>query len=230
MTLRFDATNERLDAVITGLNPKQGDNILTVLGSADQAGAMIAEGAKVYGVDINLDQVRHAQERKGYIEKGDFASFLGTMSGSNVHSHEYFKANNRLEKLAANIHNLAIAEGNVFDEDLLRNGFNKIYLSNAISYGLIQEFDSHKRTEFMHYNFIRILNKIVESIPAGCMVYVSDSQFIFSDEVIKEYGLNKLTQSANLEKDEFLSAEADKLEPKTGTCWDWHPAVYRRTA
>jgi hypothetical protein len=230
MTLRFDATNESLDAVIAGLNPKQGDNILAVLGSGDQACAMVAEGAKVYGVDINPDQVRYAGDRKGYVEKGDFASFLGTISGSNVHSHEYFKANNRLEKLAANMHNLTIAEGSVLDENLLRAGFNKIYLSNVISYMHIHKFGDSKRTEFAHYNFVMALNKIAESIPAGCLVYVSDSHFIFSDKVIKKYGLNKITQSAKLEKDEILSAEADKLEPKSGTCWDWHPAVYRRAA
>lgn len=247
MNVAFPYTNETLDAIIAGLDVKQGDNILAVVGSGDQAFAMIAEGAKVVAIDTSQIQIDYAKKRLECLKQGITEGFFGCkdkikelekLGGEYAESEKkyaeqsdmYFKSERRMEKVLANMHNLSIIERSILDKKLPLSCFNKVYLSNVIEghiRSFLEEFGC-KNLFNMHQGHVRTLNLLGSRVNPGCLIYVTDSNRIVSDKAIIEYGYGDRLgerEVLDLEKDEELSAKAAGLE-KSGL--RWRPLVLRR--
>ena len=72
----YTHTNENLDAIVEGLSICPEDKVLAVLGSGDQAFAMVERGALVHAVDLNFAQVLFAQKRINFIRDRKYDAFL----------------------------------------------------------------------------------------------------------------------------------------------------------
>lgn len=236
MNVAFPYTNETLDAIIAGLDVKQGDNILAVLGSGDQAFAMIAEGAKVVGIDTSELQIKYAKQRIEYLKQGNTDGFLKYPQKEEMDEEDaenckrYFNSEGRIGRILENLENLSIINGNALDKKLPLNCFNKLYLSNVIEWHIrafLVEFGC-KNLFNMHQGHVITLNQLGKRANPGCLIYITDSHRIVSDKTIIEYGYGDQLgerEVLDLEKDEELSAKAARLERSENR---WRPAVYRR--
>lgn len=155
MSIKYYYTNENLTAIIKGLEPKSSDAILSVGGSGDQAFALVERAGLVVVADTNPAQMEYISRRKQYLRDGDYARFLGeklllrSMQRTKMRSkNSYFKMQDRLEKIRNNLENLILLDAaSIFDIAELSEGFDKIYLSNAIGYnGKKTDFDSADQT------------------------------------------------------------------------------------
>jgi len=151
--LRFQATNENLDAITLGMDISEEDIVLAICGSGDQPFA-IAEKATVIAVDINPVQIQYAKHRVQMLEEGDVKGFLKTdlTSLENmlkllsfdymtslktkrnlvtlINRNRYFKQPGRLDRIARNLEKVTYVIGNIFELDI--TGFSKVYLSHTL--------------------------------------------------------------------------------------------------
>lgn len=241
MKVTFPCTNESLDAIIAGLDVKKGDNILAVLGSGDQAFAMIAEGARVVGIDTSELQIKYVNQRIECLRQGNLDEFLKypqkddkdekDISAENCK--RYFNSEGRNKRILENLQNLSIINGSILDDELPIGCFNKIYISNVIEWHVrdfLEEFGC-KNLFTMHQGYVRKLNCIGSRVNPGCLIYATDSHHIMAKTELEEYGYIswlKEYKALELEKDEELSAKAAKLQ--SGGVMKWWPAVFRRKA
>ncbi|MFA5887971.1 MAG: hypothetical protein WC852_04650 [Candidatus Nanoarchaeia archaeon] len=209
MTLGYTCTNESLDAIIYGMQLSRGDSILAVLGSGDQAFAMIEYANSVLAVDNNPAQVKFALERKALLEAGNFYGFLEHLAGTGTKDYlmeihkldrdAYFTPE-RMESIRRNLDKLEIWEGDIFRQE---GKFSRIYLSNVLRY---TKKGKAKRG----------IRKLAGTLEKKGVLYIADQFDIHREGNTKGF--------ESFEEDEALSAEAYKLH------WHamWRPAVYRR--
>ncbi len=131
----YESTNESLLSITKGLDIQPDDTILAVLGSGDQAFAMLEFGATIFATDINHVQCIFAQERRNALYQKDLKSFLPNLPLDaryfpEVKSH--FLNYDRLERIRSNLDNLQIIKGDILDE--INPRFSKIYFSNVFDY------------------------------------------------------------------------------------------------
>ena len=175
--LMYYATNESLDATTLGLNPTATDKILYVSGGGDQSFAALEFGSRGVAADFSRSHLELATRRAEYLANGDFENFLNPVVANHNSTpeaiqqrNEYFLTGNRLEKMRESVHGLEFIEGNVTD---VKGEFDKIYLSNVLSYG-------GKRYEE--------LAKISTSLSPGGLIYLAHSEGLTSEH-LKESGL-----------------------------------------
>lgn len=148
----YSHTNESLPAIIAGLDIHQGDKILAVGGSGDQAIAMIGAGAIVVVSECSPIQLELIKERVRLIREGRWDEFFnipfkgGTYDDIYRCSHnpafaefslrrraEYFGREGVREAITKNIEKLEVPEKttNIL-EVTMRKGrkFSKFYYSN----------------------------------------------------------------------------------------------------
>lgn len=168
--LAYSHTNESLDAIIDGLNVQDGDSILAICGSGDQAFALLEKAGAVRVVDVNHHQIAYMMSRKHMLEQGDIEGFLtpnmlGYLDGVwGLDKHpelikfnlqrrsDFFLQNGRLEKIRRRLYNMGNCEHMNYIKAAQRGNQAKIYLSNA----------------FAEYN------KIANFLPKGGLVYVAN--------------------------------------------------------
>ena len=136
--LSYECTNESIYGIVAGLDLKEGDRILAICGSGDQAFAMLEYADFVQAVDINPRQVAYAQYRAKQINDGDFEGFhkVGYMWDGTRFAFErrdYF-TEERLKRIRNRLDSLVIKETNIFDIRPREGEFNKIYFSNVFSF------------------------------------------------------------------------------------------------
>ncbi len=152
---QFTCTNESLEAILAGLEPKQGDTILAVGGSGDQAFAMLETGARVVVVDFEPDQIALIEHRREALAQGDNWTFARRAYIATDHQPEfgvriverddYFKDSERLARMRANVGNLTVLPPMDIFDVIRGNGhavsFGKLYLSSVLGY-----LSDHKAT------------------------------------------------------------------------------------
>ncbi len=176
--LQYSHTNEDLRAITEGLHPSPQDSVLVVVGSGDQAFALL-EFAKVTAVDCNPYQIVFVNKRADFLRNGDFGTFLNadvrgsadgyfsSLFGCTFYPdiekeivkkrNDYFSEVGRLRKIQGNLCNLAVRKQSVFAaaED---QGFTCIYLSNI-----------HPERRDLEY--------MAKNLPLGALIYMADFQF-----------------------------------------------------
>ncbi|MFH1066068.1 MAG: class I SAM-dependent methyltransferase [Nanoarchaeota archaeon] len=204
MTFIFRSTNESLDAIVQSMQLTRKHNVLAVLGSGDQAFAMLEYAKLVVAIDNHHEQVKYAQKHKELISQGLFSRFLNRAEPIArkpfFRMQEYFKAPGRLEAIKKRINRLKILEGDIF-RDSPGNQFSRIYLSNAISYLPLDESPEQN------------LMLIIDRLKPNGLLYVTDEKDMPSDPY------------SGIEEDIELTEIARDYQPN-----HWMPAVYRRIA
>ena len=129
-------TNESLEAIVRSLQLTRKDNVLAILGSGDQAFAMIEHANSVTAVDISLPQVQYASKQWDYIQSRKFNKFLST---DTLMKTRYF-TEEKLDKISAKKGKINFVHNNIREIEFKQDEYSKIYLSNAVSLG----FDIHE--------------------------------------------------------------------------------------
>lgn len=219
MTHVFRSTNESLDAIVQSMQLTRNDNVLTILGSGDQALAMLEYARLVVAIDNIPEQAKYAQKQAALISEGNFEKFLArkthAISNSYMRMQKYFKTPGRLEAIKKRIKHLRIIEGDIF-KDSPGNKFSRIYLSNALGYLHINESPEQN------------MRLLVERLKPNGLLYVAEVNSInrmnnYQFDNMMERN-EELTGIARLmERGNEIMAITRRYQSKM-----WNPAVYRR--
>lgn len=214
--LEFDCTNESIDSVVKSLSPREGGNILAICGSGDVPFALV-EHADVTAIDILKVQIDFARYRADGLRQGDYARFLERTTENDHPEYtardKYFSEAFRKEAIKERLGHLTFEVGNIFETDLQGKGFNKIYLSNAISYGLRYNYDFV--SSFINRRPLHFFSQHLQ--PPG-LIYLADY-----------YGLPDHRQKAirrGMQLDFGLTRTASKYYDENNL-YRWKPAVFR---
>lgn len=166
MRVKYSCTNENLKTIIRGLDVKPDDYVLMVGGSGDQALAVLEYAGKVLVVDVDPLQAYNMMERVIFIKNGDYKRFWNERRGfwSGSDGMGYF-IKERLDRIRGKIQLIDIREADILDVCQEENGFNKVYLSNALD-GHSDELGPR-------------LKVISQNIPFGGLVYASNGETIY---------------------------------------------------
>lgn len=163
----WHVSNENLAAIVAGLVPSSQDRILAVCGSGDQVFALLEHAGAVYALDKNPDQVKLVENRKKALLRSDYEVFLRVPAKQDIvdRDHEerrnrYFLSEGRLDRIRVNVEALSIRVGDIFSQT---GTFNKVYLSNSLTYRLRDSEEAHK-------DFAAITKRL----PEGGLVFVTD--------------------------------------------------------
>lgn len=214
--LNYLYTNETLDAIIGGLDLKRDDKVLSILGSGDQAFAML-EYSSVIATDRVRAQLKFVNKRIKHLKNSEFDDFLMrnyslkdtkeyvpnvlTRSGDYVLDfinlrNEYFLRNkNRLNNIRDRIDNLKILNNNILN--CTNKEFNKIYFSNALTNGTN-------------------ITKLVDILPNNGLIYISNSGVV--NRIIEQRSEYKIVKDEELSK---LAKDSEYISFET-------PGVYRK--
>ncbi|MBW2990580.1 hypothetical protein KY348_02650 [Candidatus Woesearchaeota archaeon] len=189
-TQKYHHTNENLRAILRGLDIKPEDYALMVGGSGDQAFAVLEHAKKVLAVDISAYQVDYIKKQARSIEIGDYKNFWLRRQGGggdpfNRSGGEPYLNKDRIDKIRKKLSFLEIREADIIDVCLSENGFDKVYLSNAINH--------------LPDVLIPKLKVISNSMPLGGLLYASNREII-ADSCVPGSGF-EITQQPNMIED-----------------------------
>ncbi len=218
---RYYRTNENPKAIIAGLGVQEGDNILSIGGSGDNPFAMLTKGARVTAIDKSKWQIKYMNEQTSLIEKRDYTGFMHNRArkkGFPGNQYNYpwedwedifgtkFFTEEIFNIIGENIDLLQIKHSSLL-EAIKNNGFNKIYLSNAIGHG--STLPTFRPSRFG--NSVRQdMKEISCQLPEGGLIYAASGKTIW----------DKIEGESNLVIDNQLSSKAID----TG----WNPLVFRK--
>lgn len=230
--LAYRVTNESLEAVVTGLNPQQEDSILAICGSGDQAFAMLEKAGQIVVVDSLPKQINYFARRKNLLKEGEFEEFLnpGEISSENrdleqlkirnrYFSEERLKAIQpklkdswRVRRITGDLFNLVFPEGE----------FNKIYLSNILTYSLEPETIGLAQGR---------LKTIAKWLSERGLIYLAEYKPIING-IAKKYGDNEKSflHSLGLVVNQERTEKAQEFQKAVNHLVKWEPEVLQKVA
>jgi hypothetical protein len=211
--LEYTCTNEDLRGVVLGLDLSPQDSVLAVAGSGDQAFAFLEFVKHVRAVDIVPEQIDFMRGRLQSLRARDYERFLrvdvegvcdGNLAGT--HSPEFAEFNRirrrkyfveddsqRLSRIQQNLGNLTIVDPvDILELAQQENGFNKIYLSNVLTYGIE---DRPAITE--------ILRNMASRLPVGGLIYVASHDGLTSKSISMQHKKDDNESTYQLENSLF---------------------------
>jgi len=185
-------TNENLETIVAGLAVKPDDYIVAIGGSGDQAFALLEYVKRVLAVDISQRQITHMKKQVACLEEKDYVTFFKRRG-----DRKYFDTG-RLGNIREKLSGLEIRKADIFDVCMNERGFNKVYLSNALS---------------GHPDELRpCLSIISQSIPIEGLVYASNG-----------ININGALDGTGLAIDKHLAHLIFFLEDR-----NWDPIILRK--
>ena len=210
------ATNERLNAIIAGLDLHAHDHVTAVCGSGDQAFAMLEYADQVLAVDRDEKMISFASWRKQMLAQGNVDAFLSpawesyrpTFSSRNIY---FCSSSDRIEKIRAKLHRLTIQHVPDFVDALQGDStVPRIYLSNILFFETL----NRPYPEVCCY-----LESIAAALIPGGLLYITDGSALHTSRTRSS---NTRPFPRGLTLDDALTSHARSLE------YDWKPHVYRR--
>src|SRR3989344_155277 len=132
----YVATNESLRAIVSSLDPQPDDTIFAILGSGDQALALLEKARKVIAVDNYPIQIMWTRDRLNLLRAKEYEQFLNTRnSPENRYAGErdaYFSKFGFLDRIRDRLGDLEIINVDIYDSICSYHNLTKVYLSNAI--------------------------------------------------------------------------------------------------
>lgn len=129
---KYPYSGENLEAITRGLNIQKYDEVLSICGSGAQPLAIlehIEDSGKVIAIDYKEEQLNFAKIILNKIIERDYEYVI---NADIAPRHEgYFSNITRLEKIAANSHNISFSKMDVTEEYDVVYKFTKGYLSNT---------------------------------------------------------------------------------------------------
>jgi len=221
--LAFQATNESIPAIMEGLQIQQGDRVLAICGSGDQAFAMLELADYVTAVDSSKLQILYARCRLAQIKRGDFKRFYTLLShcGSSAAYREqrsrYFTLS-KLQTLKWKVDRLRLEREDMYKfspRRIMEGRFNKIYLSNLLCY----EGNSLRN----NYSF---LDMLASALPCGGLIYAISVGHGLSCGFSQEAGDLPLAVCDTALTNIARNTEIVRNTEGSSTCWN--PTVFRR--
>ena len=217
---RYSITNESLSAIMEGLQIQQGDRVLAVCGSGDQAFAMLELADRVVAFDCREEQVEFALYKLKLLERGEFEEFraiddIRLRAKTRFTRRDYFTTE-RLERIREHAGRLETEVANLYSLPLRflgLNAYTKLYLSNAWAHSAGVENFEVEDNDFL----AATLNRVLRSLCIGGLLYVTETR-LFTLRITK----------FPLSLHEELSETALYRE-REGSIWIWNPAVYVKT-
>lgn len=193
----YEYTNESLASIVHGLQPRPGDKVVCILGSGDQAFALLENQCEIVAVDTNPAQLEIGKRRKHLLEKEEFAQFLQTRKQPEENSfrfwplfpesednsyylrnrERYFTAD-RLQRIQPHVERLSLREGNITSIATQLQP-NSVYLSNILDFSWREEIGTATKTDTATAT-TQILADL-EGLPIGTRIYtchIGDQAFI----------------------------------------------------
>ncbi|NCN87002.1 hypothetical protein GW932_04150 [archaeon] len=191
---KYKAMNENIYVIKDFFNPKEGDNIYSILGSGDASFMFVENGAKVSGIDWDRAQVDLVRERVLFFKNGNYEMFNSIYQcplGMEEFQDNYMKRNKyfsefNISSFKQNLKKLKIMEGNFFDSCRDYSKFNKVYLSNSLNHIQINK----SKEDFFH--------DFIQSFNPGTLFYYVDLSFrndFFSRNLPKDLELKVFDSS-----------------------------------
>ncbi len=195
---------------MAGLEPKEGDVILAIGGSGDQAFAMLEHGARVIAVDHAPSQIAFIDYRRDVLACGDYAAFVKRVADFLYLRDVYFNDLARLARIRDNLANLQILPpGDIFD--VLRDScfsFSKLYLSNLLLSGAM---GLHQRDRELSFGIGSRL------LPLRGRVYFTNG------DIVEDFIPSTLVLNQQL-------TECSQRLEQGNQAQRWFPAVYEKVA
>jgi hypothetical protein len=217
---RYSITNEKLEAILNGLDIKPEDKVLSICGSGDQPLALLEIAKEITVIDIGQNQIDLFKRRKGIICSGEYSKFRDVYGGIafyNLSSRNEYFSNERLDKIKENINKSKIEAvcGNIFKKSF-KKPFTKIYLSNAILFNDLLRKDTRKK-----------IKKISKELSSTGLVYISDGDQLLREVENKGYEINSFVYP--LVTNETLTEKARELQkPRNEHEQPWFPIVLQK--
>jgi len=230
----WEYTNENLHAIITGLELKPEDIILSVCGSGDQAFAMLEYSKQVVAFDYNKLQLQFAVKRAEQLRKGDVDNFFQISENaeykfSNIgmlrafRSRNMYFTQNSINIIKSKLNSIEFKFGNVFDKKIAaEKKFTKVYLSNSLTYNSYNYVNSNcsvknnssvKKEDII----IKRMETLIDFLLPGALIYTVSMKRKTSDIT------SKISQAfpRRLKIEERLTTLAQEHETA------WYPTVYK---
>lgn len=205
--LNYSCTNKSIPSIIAGMEPQEGERILAVCGSGDQAFALLESGATMIAVDKDVRQVEFAKARFRKLRDGDYHGFLDAPPAFNpcdpIARDIYFGRGERMENIRARLANISFR---VQDVREVGDVVDKAYLSNVLDW-------LRSDSEFVRGFF----EQIASHVGGNGLVYLADKG------IVKEH---KAVWHEEFDVDKRLTERAKSLT----YCGDthWIPIVLRK--
>lgn len=231
-TIPYPCTNENLAAIVNGLNINENDTVVAVLGSGDQALALLEKAEKVIAVDLDSQQIEFAQQRISMLGDNDISAFL-TYKVDGLDRYEedariardaYF-SKERLEIIRGKLRQFEIVKDDIIT--VLRKGLHtKCYLSNEIGYMITEAFP--EKTALLYLSACGDLEAALSR--NGELAYVSNADEVEAAKWSAE-AQKKIFFPGGVPK-EWPSVEISREHTEKARIHEhfWEPAVYRRKA
>ncbi len=211
-------TNENLHGINDGLDVK--GNVLSILGSGDQAFTFLEKADSVVGIDTSIEQLKYTERRMELLRDRLYDEFLYAEENLDYSSpgflfnrSEYLRP--KLDRIRENLGRLTLKQGDITDQSY--DGLDRIYFSNALDIGL--GFTIPEKTQ-------KMFDKLFVQLKPGSLIYITD----FLLEV--DYGVFDPTNSIKdiVKMKEFFesASENERQAMANKLYWRWIPRIYRK--
>lgn len=208
-------TNERLPAIMAGMDLNSADKVIAISGSADFPFSALEFAGDVTGVDNDESQILRNNWRKKCLEDGNFDDFSSywlrdMYDGAIKYNHPYFHGNRqRLETIRAKLEHIEFIHADILQFEGL-DAFTKVYLSNICGFTLPSK--SKPKSKRDAYN---CLIDFTQKLSRGTLIYASDGDRLNPPRA-RVFGFRGLRVETE------LTAKARESE------YLWTPTVFRR--
>jgi hypothetical protein len=222
----WEYTNENLPAIITGLELKPEDIILSVCGSGDQAFAMLEHSKQVVAFDYNKLQIQFAIKRAEQLRKGDVDGFIQISENVNYklgnigmlrafRSRNMYFTQDTVNIIKSKLNSIEFKLGNVFNA--AEKKFTKVYLSNSLTYNSYDYVNSSNCPVKNENISIKRMKTLIDFLPQGALIYTASMKRKTSDIA------SKISQAfpRRLKIEKNLTTLAQEHETA------WCPTVYK---
>lgn len=126
----FLHTNEMLEAIVNGMDLQKDDDVLAILGSGEQALAIIPYVKSVTAVDNNIWQMSYAKKRLRNLQN-PLKYMLGSLCRLDSYNFGNYFSDERIIAARRRCGEISFVLADIFNYPWEKEKFSKAYLSNA---------------------------------------------------------------------------------------------------
>lgn len=229
----FPATNESLDAVMRGCDPRESDAILAIGGSGDQAFALLERAGKVVVVENDPSQINLISKRYDALRDGNLEEFMGPESDyTDIRDleivrlrNQYFSSPGRFERIQKKADKLTILPSMSLLDFLNGDGaaVDVIYTSNILNY---RKWDAQTSQTINHSegNDCKVLKHLAEL--KGSRLYFSNGHVFEGSFFWKPKRKFRKPWTFKLDKKRTHLARAEERDSPLVPDYTWKPVVF----
>lgn len=225
-------SNESIRAIVSGLDLSRGDSIISVCGGGGDAIFALAERAsKILVLDYDVKALKYFERRMSLLDSGNYGAFLETPRKpendneyDDLQSRNRYFSQSRLKRIRRNLRDLdlSIVYGSIFESQFPLKVYNKINLSNCLSYETQGNGESGLKR-------LKGLKGLATIIPVGGLIYTSDGNYTFDRAKVFGEDPDSALTKFKLKVNEELTKKATELQEDKNGWLPWVPRVFEKT-